>query len=78
MQKYRGSETGGVSAYEILEDSIILTFKDGRTYLYDYATPGKEQVENMKKLAIGGTGLTTYINQYVRDNYSALKDDYGK
>jgi hypothetical protein len=48
-----------------------LKFKDGRTYLYDYAKPGKVHVEEMKKLAVEGNGLTTYINKYVRDNYSS-------
>lgn len=55
MEKYKDSEIGGVSAYQIFEDAIILKFKDGRTYLYDYTRPGKEQVEKMKKLATDGT-----------------------
>lgn len=32
----------------------------------------------MKKLAVIGSGLTTYVNQNVRSNYSKLKDYYGK
>ena len=78
MEKYTGLEKGGVSAYQIFDDAIILKFKDGRTYLYDYVKPGKEQVEEMKKLAITGSGLTTYVNQHVRGNYSTIKDYYGK
>jgi hypothetical protein len=52
-----------------LSDGIILQFnyKDG--YLYDYSKPGKEHVEQMKILAEQGEGLTTYVNQNVRDNY---------
>jgi hypothetical protein len=71
MEKYKGSEAGGVAAFEIQDDAIILKFKDGRTYLYDYAKPGKVHVEEMKKRAVEGNGLTTYINKLVRDNYSS-------
>ena len=78
MEKYNGLENGGVSAYQIFDDAIILKFKDGRTYLYDYIRPGEEHVERMKKLAVEGNGLTTYVNKYVRDKYSSLKDYYGK
>ena len=69
MVKYEGSKKGGVAAYQILDDAIILEFKDGRTYRYNYLRPGKRHVEEMKKLAVGGSGLTTYVNQHVRDNY---------
>ena len=71
MKKYKGLEKGGVLAYEILDDALILKFKDGRIYTYDYKRPGKEQVEEMKKFARQGSGLTTYVNKYVRDNYSS-------
>ncbi|WP_018616601.1 hypothetical protein [Segetibacter koreensis] len=74
MENYKGSESGGVAKYQIFDDAIILKFKDGRTYLYDYIKPGKEQVEKMKKLAVDGAGLTTYVNQHVRDNYNGPKD----
>jgi hypothetical protein len=74
MEKYKGLENGGVSAYQISDDAIILKFKDGRIYSYNYVKPGKEQVEEMKKLAINGSGLTTYVNQNVRSNYSSMKD----
>lgn len=74
MEKYKGAENGGVSAYQIFDEAIMLKFKDGRSYLYDYIKPGKEHVEEMKKLAINGSGLTTYINQHVRNNYKFLVD----
>ncbi len=69
MKKYKGSGNAGVSAYNIIDEGIILKFKDGSAYLYDYIKPGKEDVENMKILAIAGKGLTTYVNKHVRDNY---------
>lgn len=78
MEKYEGCEVGGVAAFEIFDDAIILKFHDGRSYLYDYLKPGKEHVEEMKKLALNGKGLTTYVNKNVQSNYSNKKDFYGK
>ncbi len=70
MRSYQGSDNGGVVGYEIRDNGIVLKFKDGRNYFYDHTRPGKVHVDNMKKLALSGSGLTTYINKYVRDNYA--------
>lgn len=71
MEKYQASATSaGVTAYEILEEGIIIEFENSKSYLYDYHRPGKEHVEQMKILAKKGKGLTTYINQKVRNNYT--------
>ena len=70
MEKYKGiSGNYGVTAYKILKDSIILQFQYKDLYLYDYEKPGKHHVERMKILAEKGKGLTTYVNQNVRENY---------
>lgn len=71
MQQYKGQNDhhAGVRAYEMLPDGIILEFQDHRTYLYNYEKPGKHHVEEMKRLAEAGSGLTTYVNQQVRENY---------
>ena len=71
MKEYDGSENKGVAGYEFNKDSIILKFKDGRTYLYTVEKPGKVYVDEMKKLAVSGHGLTTYVNQNIRGNYAA-------
>jgi hypothetical protein len=64
------SGRSGISRYEIQKSAIILEFKvDGKRYLYSYVRPGKDHVEVMKVLAIEGRGLTTYVNQHVRENY---------
>lgn len=60
----------GVKAYRIGSSSIDVEFADGRIYRYDYSRPGKNEVKEMKRLAESGRGLTTYINQYVRENYA--------
>lgn len=71
MERYKGQDdhSSGVRAYELLPDGIKLQFQDYRSYLYDYEKPGKHHVEEMKRLAQAGSGLTTYINQHVRKNY---------
>ena len=69
MQRYR-NENSGIVAYEIGNDYIKVQFTDGKIYLYNYITPGKEDVDMMKRLAEAGEGLTTYINRYVRDTHA--------
>jgi hypothetical protein len=75
MQRYFSrSGDSGVEAYEIRAEAIMLRFKDGRNYLYDYSAPGHDHVEAMKLLARAGEGLTTYVNQHVRENYAKRLD----
>ncbi len=70
MKPYKNSSgNSGISAYEIEKDSIVLKFKHDGAYLYTYGRPGKKDVEAMKKLAVQGKGLTTYVTKHVRDNY---------
>lgn len=73
MEQYKknNSGTSGVEFYEIENKDIIVQFIDGGIYKYTYNSAGVEAVEKMKELAIAGKGLTTYINQYVRDKYEA-------
>ena len=73
MQKYKSkNESSGVLRYESGLDYIKIEFHDHKVYLYNYQKPGKEHVENMKRLALSSKGLSTYINVHVRENY-ALK-----
>jgi hypothetical protein len=70
MQPYfNRSGESGVIAYEVGADSITVRFKDG-TYLYNSDRPGRMHVEQMKRLAMAGRGLATYISKFVRDNYA--------
>lgn len=70
MQKYENtSGDSGVSHYEVGENYILVRFVRGGIYKYSYAATGNGHVERMKKLAVSGKGLATYINQYVRDKY---------
>jgi hypothetical protein len=72
MTPYRDvSGRSGVESYETQPKAIIVRFKrTGDTYLYDYSKPGKEMVEEMKRLAESGRGLATYVSQVVKGRYA--------
>ncbi len=71
MDRYENlSRDSGVVAYEIGDTSITVEFRDGSQYLYDSVQPGEEAVEEMKRLAVTGLGLATFINRAVRKNYA--------
>jgi hypothetical protein len=72
MARYANlSGNSGVETYKIGDESIIVGFKVNQRYLYNYWKPGRAHVEKMKKLAEAGSGLSTYIAKYVKDNYAA-------
>lgn len=62
-----------IDSYEISDDRILVVFKSGkeRNYLYTYNRPGKYHVDMMKKLAIQGEGLNSYINTIVMKNFES-------
>jgi hypothetical protein len=64
----------GVVAYGIAEDAICVQFAKGAAYVYSYASNGRDQVEQMKALALAGAGLSTYISQHVKDHYEERLD----
>jgi hypothetical protein len=70
MQRYRSRKPDtGVRAFALHKTAIDIEFRDGKRYRYDYTRPGKEKVEIIKHLALAGAGLTTFINQHVREVY---------
>ena len=70
MERYgnRGGDSG-VSAYEIGSDFIRVRFSSGSTYRYSYRKAGQRHVDAMKKLAVSGSGLNSYINSNVKFKY---------
>jgi hypothetical protein len=67
MEKYQDiNGNSGIGAFEIGSDYIIVTFKDGSIYKYSYQSAGRENIEQMKRLARKGSGLNTFINRNVR------------
>lgn len=72
MERYRNlSGTSGVSGYEIGTDYIRVAFtKTSKIYSYsDNGKAGRFHVDNMKRCALNGSGLNTYINNYTKNLY---------
>ncbi|MES2566793.1 MAG: hypothetical protein V4565_08000 [Bacteroidota bacterium] len=72
MSRYKNtSGNAGILSYSLGKDYIKIMFKRGETYLYTYNSTGKTRIEKMKKLALAGKGLTTYINIFVKNKYES-------
>ncbi|MDB5003016.1 MAG: hypothetical protein JWQ34_1241 [Mucilaginibacter sp.] len=72
MRQYKTDNPDtGVIAYETGKDSINIQFRDGSVYVYTNKSAGIAAISEMKILAKKGEGLTTYINQHVRDHYQS-------
>lgn len=60
-----------IAAFEIGSDFIKVKFNDNSVYLYTYASAGQQNIEEMKRLAIQGQGLNSFINKNARDGYAS-------
>jgi hypothetical protein len=60
----------GVDTHTIEEESIEVTFKKGGTYLYTFQATGRQNVEQMKRLAHSGQGLNAFIKTHVKHKYA--------
>ena len=55
MERYKNlGHDSGISGFEIGTDSIIIEFRQGGTYLYNYESAGESNIEQMKTLAVDG------------------------
>lgn len=71
MQPYKNlSGNSGVVAYRLAPDAITVEFEDGGIYLYTCESAGRSVIEQMKKLAVEGRGLSTFITRHVRTAYA--------
>jgi carbamate kinase len=70
----------GVLAYEIRADQLYVLFKTEPEviYVYNYDKPGKRHLDEMKKLAVNGKGLSTYISVNVRGNFACKLEPQAK
>ena len=68
------SGDSGVIAYSIGDGFIKLQFRHSpKLYVYDAARPGFGHVTQMQRLAVAGRGLSTYVSQNVKKNYSRIE-----
>jgi hypothetical protein len=65
------SGNSGVAAYETAPQAIAVQFGDGAVYVYTWASAGRSHVEQMKRLAQDGRGLSAYIVRHVRGAYDS-------
>lgn len=68
----RYANLGGNSSiieYSIGDDYIDVKFSDGFMYRYSYGSAGSAKVNEMKRLAVAGQGLNSYIMRHARFNY---------
>jgi hypothetical protein len=58
------SGKSGVAAFEITPDSIAVQFRTGTVYWYTERSVGAFHLNELKRLAIRGEGLSTYISKH--------------
>lgn len=59
----------GVRAYAIGNDYIDVKFSSGAVYRYSYKSAGASKVEEMKRIALQGYGLNSYIMRHAKYDY---------
>ena len=71
MQTYADlNDDSGVSSYEIGASYIKVWFnRDAASYRYSYSSAGEYNVEHMKKRALEGKGLNSYIDKNAKHDY---------
>ena len=70
MEAYANrSGQSNVRFYECGADFIRVQFEDGARYIYNYASAGSGNIEQMKVLAGNGLGLNAYIIKNVKKQY---------
>lgn len=68
------SRDSRIAEYERGVDYIKVRYHDSDViYVFDYAKPGVKHVEMMKRLAIYGQGLGTYIDEKLRGEHSRIE-----
>lgn len=70
MQAYlNNSGNSAIKEFEIGEDYIRVKFKTDKIYKYSYKSADVARIEQMKILALNGSGLNSYINRFVKNDY---------
>lgn len=63
------SGNSGVTFFEISEQSIIVQFGNGWSYRYTNQSTEQSDLAMMKKLALRGRGLGSFISRNVYESY---------
>lgn len=73
METYQNvNGNSGIAGYEIGDTYIEVEFADTESvYRYSYKSAGRENVEEMKRLAAQGHGLNSFINRRVKYLYES-------
>lgn len=58
-------------AFDDLETQIIVTFKDGSSYLYTNTSAGAMTIKKMCNLARMGNGLNSFISRVVKKGFKS-------
>ncbi|ABY63278.1 virion structural protein [Pseudomonas phage 201phi2-1] len=59
-----------IRGYDHGEDWLVVMFSDGSRYLYTLKSTEREQLDYMRRLAMAGKGLNSYITRIVQANYA--------
>lgn len=74
MQIYKNlGGNSNIIAFELGDDYIDVQFNKGMIYRYSYISAGILKVNEMKRLALQGYGLNSYIMRNARINYEFKK-----
>jgi len=72
MERYANTDgDSSIASYECGPDSIAVEFVDGRVYVWTHASCGVANCEQMKRLAVEGNGLNSFIMRHVRMSYAS-------
>ena len=69
MERYLNRRRNSPITYYQIEETAIIVWFGAKAYTYSYRKAGRMHVENMKELAISGSGLSAYITRNVRNSY---------
>jgi hypothetical protein len=58
-----------VARYQIDKDSVMIRFTDSSVYRYTNQSAGPDNISQMKKLALAGKGLGTFIESKLKDRF---------
>ena len=73
MQRYKNlTGQSNIYAFELLDSGITIQFNDHSKYTYQSSRVGFNNMTEIKRLAINGQGLNSFINRTptVRNGYS--------